>query len=370
VPDTWWDEVVDDKGLNPPPTGILLYSGVANVIPIRAEGLPTYLLTTLLDALLIAVSFLGLRKTFGANAAALAAVTFGGSFIASFGWLGGAVLRFAWVAAIALSLWAMRRRRWGLAGILMGCAICDRIFPAAFALGAALPLALQSRHSPRSRRELGRFALGVVVTVSLAVGLSVVVFGFDSFHVFAARLARDSGVHNVLHIGLDKILTYRSWTASQSFGGLDGLLRFRHWNEHIDATWRAIRIPAVLLELLVMGLAMRACLRLHPFEASVLFGVTAMFTLASPSNYYYVILALVPAVVFRRASTAPLEARLRDLAPLLALSGFVIVTLLLPEVIADRIVVDLWICIALAAALGVWIRCAGRPWMTRVRRSL
>jgi hypothetical protein len=352
VPDGYWNDAVSDKGLNPPPTSIVLGSVVANLVPIEAGGMPTYLLVTSIDAVLVAVAFLGLRRGFGTSAASLGAVTFGASFIASYGWLGGAVLRFPWVVAVVLSLASMRRGRWMLAGALAGWAICDRVFPVAFAVGAAVPMVLGPG---RNRRKLARFAIGLSVVLVVAGAASLVVFGAQDWRVFAARTVRDSGVHNVLHVGLDKILTYRPWTASQDFGGHEGLHRFRLWNERIDATWASERPLALVAQIAFVLAAAIASRRRAPFEAAVLVGVTAMFCLASPSSYYYVVLAAVPVVLLRAALVARASKRARDLALLLAFQAFWLVTLVSPVLLPDRIVVDLVICAALAIFLCAWI---------------
>jgi len=361
VPDAWWNDVVDDKGLNPPPTWILLGSAVANLVPIQVAGLPTYIATTSIDLLLIVVAFLALRRAFGASAAAAAAVVFGASFLASYGWLGGAVLRFTWVAALVLSLACMRRERWLLAGALMGWAICDRVFPAGFAVGAAVPLVWRAMGWPAHRARLARFVVGLGATIAIAGIASVAVFGVADWRVFIARTVRDAGVHNVLHVGLDKILTFRPWVPGQDFHGHEGLARFRQWNERIDATWAGERALAAVAQVAALSAAIAASLRRAPFEAAVLVGVTAMFCLASPASYYYVVLAVVPAVLLRSAVHARGADRTRDLRVLLAFQAFWLVTLLASPLIPDAIVADLVICVALAAFLAFWmVAWAGR----------
>ncbi len=365
VPDAFWNDVVDDKGLNPPPTSVLLESAVANLVPIRFEGLPTYLVTTSIDMLLVALSFLALRRAFGASAAAAGAVVFGASFLASYGWLGGAVLRFTWVAALLISLACMRRERWVLAGALMGWAICDRVFPAGFAVGAAVPLVWRAPGSRAHRARLAHFVLGLGTVIVVAGVASVVVFGVADWRVFVSRTVRDAGVHNVLHIGLDKILTYRPGVSGQDFHGHEGLSRFRAWNERIDATWASERALAAVAQAAAMGAAIVASRRRAPFEAAVLVGVTAMFSLASPSSYYYVVLSVVPVLLLRSALHAHGAGRSRDLRVLLAFQAFWLVTLLAVPLLRDAIVADLVICVALAAFLGIWMvawagRAAGR----------
>jgi hypothetical protein len=350
VPDAWWPDVVGDKGLNPPPTWLVLGVAVANLIPVHAAWGPTYLFVTSIDVLLLGLTYLALARAFGRSAAALAAITFGASFLASYGWLGGAVLRFTWIAALAGSIACMRRGRWVAAGVLLGWAVCDRVFPAAFAVGAAIPLAAHAARIRTDRERLARFALGFGATVAVVFALSVALFGLDAWRVFVERTARDAHVHNVLHVGLDKILTYRSWVPAQAFGGHEGLLRFRAWNERIDATWASERPLAWAVQIALLGAAAWASRRRAPHEAALLLGVTAMFVLASPASYYYVVLALVPVVLLRS----------RQLGALLAFQVFWLLTLLAPRVVADPIVQDLIVCVALAAFLCVWIAVWGR----------
>jgi hypothetical protein len=365
VPDGWWQDVVDDKGLNPPPTFMLLAAAVANAVPIRAAGLPTYAVTTSIDLILIVAAFVAVRRSFGASAAALAAVTFGASFLASYGWLGGAVLRFSWVTAIVLSLTAMRRDRWLLAGLLLGWAICDRVFPVGFAVGAALPLAVRAIDSARARRRLVRLALGVGATVIAAGLASVVVFGLQDWQVFGTRLARDSRVHNVLLMGLDKIVTFRSWVPDQDFHGHEGLARFRHWNERLDETWDRERVPVALLQIGILFAVAWVARKRRPFESCVLVGVVAMFTLASPASYYYCVLAVVPALLLRSALRASGTARWRELGVLVAFEAFWLLTLVAPRIWPDPIVCYLAICIGLGAFLAVWVT----AWSVRTGRG-
>jgi hypothetical protein len=132
------------------------------------------------------------------------------------------------------------------------------------------------------------------------------------------------------------------------------MLRFRLWNERIDATWASERPLALVAQLAFVLAAVIASRKRAPFEAAVLVGVTAMFCLASPASYYYVVLALVPVVLLRAAredSTPGVSA----LVPLLAFQAFWLVTLLSPVVLGDPIVADLAICAALAIFLCAWI---------------
>jgi hypothetical protein len=346
VPDERWNEVVNDKGFNPSPSFVLLASAVANSIPIRAGGAPTYLAVTALDLLLLLACFMTLRSSFGATVAVLAAVYFGASFLGAFGYLGGAVLRFTWVAAVVLSLAALRRGFWTLSGALLGWAACERLFPVGFAVGAVFPLAFRSLRGAPHRRALARFGVAFAAAVVGLVATTAAVLGTESWRVFCSRLLRDRHIHSVLHVGLEKILAYRHWAPHEDFYG---------WNLRVDTALDRMLMPSLLLSAAAALAAARASIRRRPFEGALLFGVVVMF-LASPASYYFVILCVVPALIFRSAATAPTAGRRwREYLALTAFNAFWMCTLLASRLSPDVVVYDLVICVAFAAFLVAWV---------------
>jgi hypothetical protein len=362
VPDEWWSDVVYDAGFNPPPSWVLLGGALANIIPIHVAAAPTYLLATSLDMALLAACFLVLRRAFGTATAAMAGVFFGASFIASYGWNGGCFLRYTWVSFIVFGLAAAKRERWVLAGALLGAAACDRVFPGGFAVGAAVPLAYKALRSVPDRDKLKKFGIGFGGAVGALVVLSVLIFGFDSWRVFVTRIGRHGDVYYTMHIGLKKVITWRDWVASQNFHGHAGLQRFHDWNLRLRATWASMAWLVIPVQLLATGGAIVASARRRPYEAALLVGAVAMFCFSLPANYYYVVLALVPAVLLRAAITAPTAAaRLRDWVVLCGFVVFWLTTLLAPKMFGDDIVYDHFICVALATFLGGWI-VAWLPW--------
>jgi hypothetical protein len=362
VPDEWWSDVVYDAGFNPPPSWVLLGGALANIIPIRMAGTPTYLLATSLDMALLVACFLVLRRAFGTATAAMAGVFFGASFIASYGWNGGCFLRYTWVSLIVFGLAAAKRERWMLAGALLGAAACDRVFPGGFAVGAAVPLAYKALRSKADLAPLKRFGIGFGSTVAGLVVLSVLVFGYESWHVFVTRIGRHSDVYYTMHIGLKKVITWRDWVASQNFHGHVGLQRFHDWNLRLRQTWVSMRWLVIPVQLVAVAGSFAASARRRPYEASLLVGAVAMFCFSLPANYYYVVLALVPAVLLRAAITAPTAAaRLRDWVVLCGFVVFWLTTLMAPRMFGDDIVYDHFICVALLLFLAGWI-VAWLPW--------
>jgi hypothetical protein len=356
VPDDWWNGVVFDAGFNPPPSWVLLGSAVANIIPIRIGEVPTYLVATSLDMGLLLASFLALQSAFGAATASVAVVYFGASFIASYGWNGGAFLRYTWLTTIVLSLCAMKRRRWVLAGALLGAATCDRLFPAGFAAGAMIPFVLGRAASSERRRVLLAFAGGFGGAVLALVIVSSLIFGVGPWLVFFARIFRHSDVYYVMHIGLKKVLTYRDWVPSKNFHGHDGLARFRDWNLRLRATWGDMRPLAIPIQAAAIFGTLWASIRRRPYEAAMLSGIVFMFAFNLPANYYYSVIALVPALLFRSAATAPsTPRRLRDFAALTAFSAFWMYTLIAPHLASDDIIYNFYISVSMGLFIVVWI---------------
>jgi len=356
VPDGWWNGVVRDAGFNPPPSWVVVASAIANLIPIRWGSTPTYLLATSIDLLLIGATFLAIRAAFGWTSAVIASVYFGASFIASYGWNGGAFLRFTWIASVAFGLAAVKRKQWLLAGSLFGLAACDRVFPAAFAVGAAIPIAFQSLRSRDARIVLLKFVGGLGASTVGLVIVSSAVFGIAPWLLFFVRILKHGDVYYVMHIGLKKVLTFRDWVPAQNFFDHEGMVRFHDWNLRLRTTWGQMRPIAILVQALVTVGVVRASLHRRPHETAILGGVVAMYFFNLPANYYYAILALVPALLFRSSATAASESvRMRDYVLFIAFNMFWIFTLISSRVWSDGIVYDYYICLSLGIFLVIWI---------------
>ncbi|MGD0525510.1 MAG: hypothetical protein ABSE49_10220 [Polyangiaceae bacterium] len=354
--DDIWPGLIYDAGFNPPPTWSVVGSAVANAIPIRYHETPTFLIATGLDVALLAVCFVALWRAFGGGAAALAAVFFGASFIASYGWNGGAFLRYTWLTTVILGLCALKERRWVLAGAFFAASTCDRVFPAGFAAGALLPIAWSALKNADDRVKLKRFGVGFGATLVVLVLVSLAVFGTESWRVFFLRIGRHGDVYFVMHIGLKKVLTWRDWVANKNFHGHAGLAAFRDWNLQLRATWASMRPVAIPLQLVAVAGSVYAGIRRRPYESALLLGIVGMFFFNLPANYYYVVLCVVPAVVFHAAQTAPTgEHRVRDFGVFTAFVIFWVTTLVAPKHENDGIVYDWVICLALLLFLVVWI---------------
>ncbi|WNG92680.1 glycosyltransferase 87 family protein [Mycobacterium sp. ITM-2016-00318] len=353
--DRRWNAVIFDAGYNAPPSSLVLSQPLTNWIPIRAGPWPTYLVATGIDLILLVVCFLMMRVGFG-NITALVFVTFfGASFVSDYSWNGGSVLRFMWVVALVLGIVALKKERWALAGVLFGLATCDRLFPVAFAVAAMVPLAVRARRSAEYRAVLRTFALyfgGIVVLFVLA---SIIMFGVSEWNVFFMRIGRHDDVYHPLSLGLKKVLTFRDWVPFQNFHGHEGNDRYRMWNLALRETWVSMRPIVVPLQAVVAAATVWAASRRRPYEAALLGGVVFMFTFSLPSNYYYCILALIPALALRAAATArTVEQRWRDFAVYVFFALFWTFTFLAPTLPGDDITSNHRISMALFAFVLVW----------------
>jgi hypothetical protein len=355
--DGTWNGVVFDAGYNPPPSIIVVSSPLTNLIPIESSGGgPTYLFATCLDLLLLVICALITRRVLGNITVATFAVFFGASFVSDYSWNGGSFFRFTWFVAVVLGIVALKQRRWALAGALLGFATCDRLFPVAFAAAGMLPIALKARHSAEHRVMLKRFGIGFGAVFAALVASSLIVYGPSAWRVFFMRIGRHDDVFHVLHIGLKKVLVFREWMPNQNFRGHDGNLRFRMWNLRLKDTWIAMRPIVIPLQALIAAATAWSASRRRPHEAALLGGIVFMFTFNLPANYYYCIVALIPALALRAAATATTKSRRwRDFAVFVAFALFWTFTFLAPQLPGDDITFNHRISLAMLGFIFFWL---------------
>jgi hypothetical protein len=356
--DGTWNGVVFDAGYNPPPSIIVVSAPLTNLIPLEAGSRPTYLFATCLDLVLLVLCAFMTRKALGNITLAVFATFFGATFISDYSWNGGSFFRFTWFVALVLGILALKQRRWAVAGALLAFATCDRIFPVAFAAAGMLPIALRARHSLEHRAMLKRFCVSFAVVAAVLVSSSLIVYGPSAWRVFFMRIGRHDDVFHVLHIGLKKVVVFPQWMPNQNFHGHDGNLRFRAWNLRLRDTWLAMRPLVVPLQAIVAAATAWSASRRRPHEAALLGGVVFMFTFNLPANYYYCIVALIPALALRAAATATTPARRwRDFAVFVAFALFWTFTFLAPQLPGDDITFTHRISCAMFGFLIFWLAC-------------
>jgi hypothetical protein len=257
-----YHEVIEDHGFNPTPVWGLLGGALARRVPAGSHA--GVLALCLLDPLLLLITFVIVARTFGVRTMLLALIHFSLVFGASFGWTGGAYLRYMWFTAITLAVCALYRGRPVMAGILIGAATALRVFPALFAVGAVAHV-LVRRDDKAARRQVASW--GVTAAVLVAATL-LVAPGPRAWLAFAHRI----------HVHMD--------ANAPNIIGLGHVIR-------VVTGWRPPM--ALFLPLVLVGLWHAR--RLSPLAALAL-GVPLAFVMIDLASYYWIVLVLLT-IVFR-----------------------------------------------------------------------
>ncbi len=187
------------------------------------------------DMALLALAIIMLWWAFGARTALLALTIFGAMDFYQFGsnWF-GAALRHDWLSLWAIGLALLQKRKLALAGAVLAWSAWIRAFPALTLITLSFPvvwvgakLLLQKRavEAREVIKPLLTVVLGVVVASVVLVGLSIVVFGADSWTEWLHKvqtLDKDNHLNNIsfrTYINTDK----KAWYAAV-LGGLALLL--------------------------------------------------------------------------------------------------------------------------------------------------
>lgn len=243
------------------------------------------------DSLLLAVAFAVVFRTFGLRVGCLSLVIFGLGYAGRFKWIGGAFLRFDWLAALMLSVCALARERGASAGALLGYATAVRIFPAAFLLGPAVTALAAWRRGERPRwpwRMAAGFAAALLIL--FAVG-GLAGRGLGAWSEFAERMqlyqltiARNS-------VGLEWLALYGGETLDRATDGSDTLWPLQR--EDVIARREVRELPLRVLQAAFLLLVATALWRAPPHAAMVL-SMAALFAVTSSAGYYWSLLLLAP----------------------------------------------------------------------------
>ncbi len=270
-------KILVDFGYNPTPLWTVLGGSLANLVPAGSNAGIRAL--TLIDPLLELVMFAAIAWAFGIEIALISMIYFCLLFGASFGWLGGAVLRHLWLATLIGSACLLRKRRYAGAGALLAVSTLLRVFPIFFALG---PLAamLQQWRRGQTPRNLIHFAGGLVITAAiLLAATSINPRGLESWLYFQANMQRH--VQNIAFntIGLTHLVQ-----------PLLDLLPFRSASGIDKSFIHQVQLVTVL-PLSLLWLFRRAG-RGRDFEAMAL-GFVPIFVALDLACYYYVAFLLM-----------------------------------------------------------------------------
>lgn len=280
-----------DHGYNPTPTWTFTAS-LFTRWPAASDRALSAL--ALLDPLLLALMFGAIFRAFGSRVGCLSLIVFGLGYPWRFDWVGGAILRWDWLAAVGGAVVAVRSRRHGLAGALVAYAVMVRVFPGGFLVGPAIVAvrqALAERRLPRWFLRLsGGFVLGVVLC--LAAG-TLAGRGAASWTEFAANLDKHHGTWLTNNVGLANVLLYDLDTMRRvdvDWSLPEPWLRWQAKMDRLEDERGGLILVAGGLLLAVVA---AAAWRMAPHEAAVL-GVAVAFSAVLLTCYYWAMLCLLP----------------------------------------------------------------------------
>lgn len=215
-----WGYFFIDHGYNPPPTWTLIGGTLSKLCPV--EHLKWI---TMVDFVLIVIMMLAIGRVFGIFPLLVALLFYCVTFSGRWPVLGQSILRFDWVAALVLSVCALKSERRALAGGLLAYAACSRVFPAIFFFPYVV-IFLRDLWQTRSiEAKHRRFIIGAGATTALLVSVSMATYGPGAFGEAATNLKLHGGPESYSshRVGLGDALLYRGETTREEMGKHGGI---------------------------------------------------------------------------------------------------------------------------------------------------
>ncbi len=216
--------------------------------------------------------------------------------MASYIWTGGSWCRQLWFFFLVAGVCLLQLRRHAAAGVAMALTVSMRMFPVVFVAGAVLALARGAWVDSERRTDLTRFLGAAMLTGLTMAGWSTLQFGLDAWVQFFDKMAHHGTDYFFWHIGYKKWAVY--YPAVMQEAGWKWPLPAEVWDGLYHANWVWHALFRGTMSLVAAGLAWRR----EPAEGAMIFGAVLLWLWAMPANYYYVYLALLPVVFYRRGS--------------------------------------------------------------------
>jgi hypothetical protein len=277
-------KLFQDHGFNATPLWALGGGALANLVPAGSGA--GILLLTLLDPLLILAAFAAVAWAFGAETALLAVTHFCIIFGATFGWTGGAFLRFVWFFGVVAGFCCLARGREALAGALFAIAAVLRIFPAFFMAGLLFKAAFDLLSARRFRWRAWRPVASFAGTAAVLVLTTVAAFGgLEPWRDFKRNLDRHVDTVSPNIVGLTQLLAHEPGRPSETVTGEE----LRQIRQDRARLYDRLLVTAFPIALLVAAMA---SLSLGQAAGAAL-GVPLLFIGTSLASYYYAFLVVL-----------------------------------------------------------------------------
>jgi hypothetical protein len=279
-------------------------------------------LTALIDPLLLALLFFVVARTYGTRVMLILMIVWGTSDFSLFTGtnLAGSTLRTDWLVALGLGACALKSGRNVLGGALLAYGGLIRAFPALAAMFLAVPPLWWIAGTWRKQRKLPTLAelrqaqrpalramAGAAITVVALVGLSSALFGFSgSWGTWSKKIAMHAEKPNSNHVGWRAMMMYSPSLEARKVADDRRLEPWTAWQESQRETL-AKRKPVFYLGILgLVALAALAARGRRPDQAAMI-GLTLVFALTYPANYYCLYVFLLPLMATEGGRPRPLS---------------------------------------------------------------
>lgn len=279
-----------DHGFNGTPAWTFVARLFVPWLP-ASEGSLTLL--ALLDVALLLGAYLAVFRSFGARIGCLSLILLGVGYAGRFSWLGGTFLRFDWLAALLFGLCALERARFATAGACLGYATLVRLFPALFLFG---PGVLALRALLRGERPRWALRLGVGFTSALLLGVlagSTTGRGFHAWSEFASAIEMHANEFLTNNVGLSNLLVYDRAILERRDVDWDLPEPWIRAQQKIRERKAALALPILATRTAFLLLLAAGVWRASLTEAAVA-GMVAVFSVATLTGYYWVLLLIAP----------------------------------------------------------------------------
>ncbi|RIL00032.1 MAG: hypothetical protein DCC71_19320 [Proteobacteria bacterium] len=283
-----WGSILTDHGFNASPVWTLAGAALAGDEPVRPALLRRL---ARIDLLLLAGAFAAAFWSFGFRAGCAALIFFGTSHLSDFRWVGGAFLRFDWLA-LAVAGAALVRRGHGVAGgFALTWATLLRVFPgflvAAVVLHAAIDLA--RRRSLALAPPHRRFALGCLLALATLVPLSVAATGRDAWPGFVANSRKHLGTPLLNFVGWKSVVSFDPGATAAALRDRSDVDWYGPWEDAVRERFerrRAAWAAGVAGFVALLGFALART----PLAWAPLLGVGLVVVAAQIGSYYWSLL--------------------------------------------------------------------------------
>ncbi len=284
------NEVRLDHGYNPTPAWTFVARLFNAWIPLDATTIP---MLALLDWVLLGVTFWSVFRSFGSGVGATALVVFGAGYPWRYAWVGGAFLRYDWLAALVIALCMLKRRRFAAAGALVAYAAAVRIFPALVLIGLA-PAAIRSLMRRSGAGWVWRFTAGLAGgAAAMFLAGALAGRGLAAWPEFVRDIEKHHETWSTNTAGLELLFVTKPATMLDRLPASVPLPeRWAAWQGEMNRTQAARRPYYVAVAILLVA---GACLAAwgRPRSEGAALGVTAVFAGLVLSCYYWVVLTVL-----------------------------------------------------------------------------